>query len=545
MGARLRQDPPMIVRRALAALALGLAVACAGPLAAAKTLRWSSQGDYLTADPMAQNELLTNSINGHVYESLVMRGKKLEILPALAERWEQTGARTWVFHLRRGVKWQDGSAFTADDVVFSIHRLQGPTSNFRVYGNAVGTPRKIDDHTVEFTTPVPNPVMLEMLANSLFIMNKAWCEKHNAAAAQDFTHKEESYTSRNAMGTGPYILVSRQPDVKSVLRKNPDWWGLKAGKDYWDGNVDEIVYTPIKQGGTRMAALLAGDLDFVLDPEVQDIGRLKRDPAIRVYEGRENRVIFLEMDQARDELLYSNVKGKNPFKDLRVRKAFYQAIDVDAIRRAVMRGLAVPTAVNLPNPVAAGIPAGEMKNRFPHDVAAAKRLLAEAGYPDGFEVGMDCPNNRYINDEKICVAIAGMLAKIGVKVKVNAIPRAQYFPKMQRLEMSFCMLGWGGATTDAIFTLQPVLHSRNDQGDGDYNWGNYRDPEFDAMVDSAKGDTDPQHRHETIVKAMRYFHDHVYTIPLHLQVIPWASRANVTVIHRADNWLQATWVKIR
>ena len=530
---------PRFVAFALAAL-----LALAAPLTEAKTLRWSSQGDYLTADPMAQNELLTNSINGQVYESLVMRGKKLEILPGLAEKWEQKDPKTWIFHLRQGVKWQDGSDFTADDVVFSIKRLQGATSNFRVYGNAVGEPTKIDEHTVQLVTPVPNPVMLEMLANSLFMMSKKWCEAHNAVATQDFTHQEESYTSRNAMGTGPYILVSRQPDVKSVFKKNPNWWGLKAGKDYWDGNVDEIVYQPIKQGGTRMAALLSGDIDFVLDPDVQDIDKLKRNRDVKVYEGRENRIIFLQMDQARDQLLYSNVKGKNPFKDVRVRKAFYQGIDVEAIHRAVMRGLSVVTPYNLPNPEKAGIPP-DLYKRYPYDPAAAKKLLADAGYPNGFEVQLDCPNNRYINDEKICVAVAGMLAKVGIKVKVDAIPRAQYFPKAQRLEVSFCMLGWGGATTDAIFTLQPVLHSRNDKGDGDYNWGNYKDEKFDAMIDEAKGDTDPKHRQQTIDKAMKYFQDHVFMIPLHLQVIPWVSRSNTEVIHRADNWLQTTWIKIK
>jgi peptide/nickel transport system substrate-binding protein len=509
----------------------------------AATLRWSSQGDYLTADPMAQNELLTNSINGHVYESLVMRGKQLEILPALAVSWKQTSPTVWVFNLRRGVKWHDGSDFTADDVVFSIKRLQGPTSNFRVYGNSVGEPRKIDTHTVELTTPVPNPVMLEMLANSLFMMNKAWAEKNNAVKTQDFTNEKEAYTARNAMGTGPYTLVSRDPDVKSVFKKNPNWWGL-GDKKYWDGNVDEIVYTPIKQEGTREAALLSGDIDFVLDPPVQDVEKLKKDPKVKVYEGRENRIIFLQMDQARDELLYSSVKGKNPFKDKRVRQAFYQAIDVNAIKAAVMRGLSVPTAINLPNPEKAGIPK-EMDKRYPYDVNAAKKLLADAGYPNGFELGMDCPNNRYINDEKICVAVAGMLSKIGVNVKVNAIPRSQYFPKAQRMEISFCMLGWGGATTDAIFTLQPVLHSRNDKGDGDYNWGNYKDAEFDALIDAAKGEVDMKKRQGIIIQAMKHFHDNVYMIPLHLQVIPWASRANVNVIHRADNWLQATWVNIK
>jgi peptide/nickel transport system substrate-binding protein len=530
------------MRRTLA-LALAAAVLSAAPLASAKTLRWSSQGDYVTSDPHAQNELLTNSINGHVYESLVVRGKQLEILPGLATSWKQTGPTTWVFNLRKGVKWHDGSDFTADDVVFSMKRLQGETSNFRGYGNDVGATRKIDDHTVEFTTPVPNPVMLEILANSLFMMSKSWCEKHNAARAQDFKNKEETYTARNAMGTGPFILVSREPDVKSVFRKNPNWWGLKE-KGYFDGNVTDIVYSPVKNESTRMAALLSGDLDLVIDPAVQDVEKLKKDKGIRVYEGRENRIVFLGMDQARDELLYSSVKGKNPFKDKRVRQAFYQAIDVNAINKVVMRGMSVPTAINLPNPVRAGIPK-EMDRRYPYDVAASRKLLAEAGYPKGFEVTIDCPNNRYINDEKICVAVAGMVSKIGIAMRVNAMPRAQYFPKVQRLDTSMYLLGWGGATTDAYFTLTPVLHSRNDKGDGEYNWGNYKYPEFDALIDDAKGDTDPKRRQETIIKAMRFHHENVLHIPLHLQVIPWASRANVEVVHRADNWLQATWVKIK
>jgi len=519
-----------------------LAFSLAAPLADAKTLRWSSQGDYLTADPHAQNELLTNSINGHVYEGLVERDKKLGVIPQLAVSWKQTSPTVWVFNLRKGVKWQDGSDFTADDVVFSWSRMKGATSQFRVYANNVGEARKIDDHTVEFTSPVPLPVMLETLSNSLFIMSKKWCEQHNATKTQDFTNKEETYTARNAMGTGPYMLVSRDPDVKSVFKKNPNWWGIKEGR--FEGNVDDIVYSPVKEGNTRMSALISGDLDFVLDPPPQDIDKLKQDKNIKVYEGRENRIIFLQMDQARDELLYSNVKGKNPFKDLRVRKAFYEAIDVDALHKTVMRGLSVPTAINLPNPTLAGMPK-EMDKRWPYDVNASKKLLAEAGYPNGFEVQLDCPNNRYINDEKICVAVAGMLAKVGVTVKVNAIPRAQYFPKAQKMDVSFCMLGWGGATVDAIFTLQPVLHSRNDKGDGDYNWGNYKDPVFDAMIDDAKGDIDLKRRQQTLIKAMQYFHDHVFMIPLHLQVIPWASRSNVEVVHRADNWLQVTWIKVK
>jgi peptide/nickel transport system substrate-binding protein len=528
------------MRRILISLLAALLVA-AVPLASAKTLRWSSQGDFLTADPHGQNESLTNSINGHVYEGLVTRGKKLEVVPQLATSWKQTDPRTWVFTLRKGVKFHDGSPFTADDVVFSILRAQGATSNFRVYGNAVGVPRKIDDFTVELVTPVPNPVELEMLVN-LYIMSKSWCEKNNSVRSQDFTNKEETYTARNANGTGPFSLVRRDPDVKSTFKKNAAWWGI-ADKRF-EGNVEEIVYTPIKNEATRMAALISGELDVVLDPAVQNMEQLKKNPLLKVYEGREQRIIFLGMDQNRDELLYSSLKGKNPFKDKRVRQAMYQAIDIEAIKTSVMRGLSVPTGVNLPNPTAAGIPV-EMHKRLPFDLAAAKKLMTEAGYEKGFDITLECPNNRYINDEKICIAVAGMLAKINIDVKVSAMPRTNYFPKMQRLETSFYMLGWGGSTTDAIFTLQPVLHSRNDKGDGDYNWGNYKDAKFDTMIDTLKGEVDMKKRQGMIIEAMKYHADNVLHIPLHLQVIPWASRSSVEVIHRADNWLEATWVKIK
>jgi peptide/nickel transport system substrate-binding protein len=501
----------------------------------AATLRWASQNDHASADPHGQNQLINNSLNGQVYEYLVLRGKTLEILPSLAVGWRQASPTVWIFDLRRGVKWQDGSDFTADDVVFSVKRAQGDTSTFRVYGRAAGAARKIDDHTVEFVTPAPNPVMLETLQN-IFIVSKAWCEKHNALRAQDFNAKEETYASRHAMGTGPYTLVSRDPDVKSVFRKNPAWWGIKEG--LFEGNVDEIVYTPIPSEGTRMAALVSGELDFIIDPPIQDVDRLKQDKRIRVYEGPENLVFFLGMDQARDELLYSDVKGRNPLKDRRVRQAIYQAIDADAINRVVMRGQAAATAIILPNPDAAGVPK-DLVRRYPYDVAAAKKLLGEAGYPAGFGITLDCQNVR----EKLCVALASMLARAGVSAKVNALQNTQFFAKGSRQDTSLYLLGWGGAATDAMFTLQPVLHSR-DKGDGDYNWGNYKDAAFDALIDQAKVEMDAGKRQSLVNAAMKMHHDNVYHIPLHRRMAPWASRANVEVVHRANLWLEARWVKI-
>ncbi len=531
---------PIFSAFVVTALAVGAALSV--PDADAKTFRWASQGDIATHDPHAQNESFNNQFNGQIYEQLLVRDKNMKPIAGLATEWKQTSPTVWVFKLRQGVTWHDGSKFTADDVVFSLLRVQSDTSNMKVYGVAMGKPKKIDDYTVELTTPVPNPVMLDMAsAGNIFMMSKAWSEKNKVEKPQDFKNKEETYAIRHAMGTGPFMLVSREPDVKTVLKKNPNWWGIKEKR--FIGNVDEVIYSPIKSPQTRVAALLTGDVDFILDPPLQDIEKLKQEKSLKVYEGRENRVIFIGMDQAREQLLYSSVKGKNPFKDKRVRQALYQSADVDAIKKSVMRGLSVPTAINVSNPAAAGIPAS-MDTRYPFDVAAAKKLLTEAGYPNGFEVTLDCPNDRYLNDEKICVALAAMWSKIGVKVNVAAIPKANYFPKVQKLDTSMYLLGWGGATTDAIFTLKPVLHSRNDQGAGEYNWGNYKIAELDKLIESAEGEMDMPKRQAMINKAMQMHHDQVLHIPLHLQVIPWAAKATVNVIHRADNWLEICWIKM-
>ncbi len=509
--------------------------------AGAKTFRWSSQGDSLTADPHGQNEGVTNNINGQVYEGLVVRGKKLEILPQLAVSWRQVNATTWILNLRKGVKFHDGSDFTADDAVFSIVRAQGETSNFRVYALGIGKPRKIDSHTIELVTPVPNPIMLEMLATNIFMMSKAWAEKNRCVKAQDFKNKEENFASRNANGTGPFILVRRDPDVNTVLKKNPNWWGLAEKR--FEGNVTEVVFTPIKNDATRLSALQSNELDFVLDPPLQNIEQVKRNPQLKIVEGPEQRIIFLGMDQSRDQLLYSNVKGKNPFKDVRVRRAIAHAIDQDAIRTQVMRGFSVPTGIVMPAPDLAGILKANQV-RTPYDLAKARALLKEAGYENGFEVTLDCPNNRYVNDERICIAVAGMLAKVNIRIKVNAMPRTTYFQKTESLDTSMYLLGWGGATTDAMFTLQPVLHSRTAE-DGIYNWGQVKDAKFDAMIQAARGEMDLAKRNTQINEAMKYHTDNMFHIPIHRQMIPWALRSNVHVVHRADNWLEVPWVTIK
>jgi peptide/nickel transport system substrate-binding protein len=531
-----------IVRRSgRTLLSAVLAVALGGMATAgdAATFRWAGRGDMQTTDPHSQNENLTNNINSLVYEFLLNRDKKLGLVPALAESWTQVNPTTWRFKLRPGVKFHDGTPFTADDVVFSFERARADTSQLRVYANASGIPKKIDDLTVEFTTNGPNPIELEHI-QTINIMSKAWCEKNRATKPQNFTQKEEMITARQANGTGPYMLKSREPDVKTVLTKNPNWWGIKAG--VWEGNADEVIYTPIVSDGTRVAALISGEVDLVNDPPPQDVPRLMQTPGIKVMEGMENRIVFIGMDQFRDELLYSNVKGKNPLKDKRVREALYYAIDIEAIKKNTMRGLSAPSGAMLPSPIQT---TPELEKRLPYDKDRAKKLLADAGYPNGFEITLDCPNNRYINDEKICQALAAMWSQVGVNTKVNTMPRAVYFPKLEKNDTSLYMLGWGGGTIDAIFILQPVLSTKNGKGDGDYNYGRYTNPKLDDLVAKIKVDINPEQRMSEIHAALLAHNAETNHIPLHRQVIPWAARANVTAVHRADNQVIPYWVTVQ
>jgi len=505
----------------------------------AATFRWSSQGDYLSADPHAQNEGLNNNVNDFIFEKLTTRGKDLALQPALAVSWESKSPTLWRFNLRKGVTFHDGTPFTADDVVFSIERAQLPSSNFRVYAGPVGKPRRVDDYTVEIETPGPNPLIHDLL-NSVRIVSKAWCVKNGALKPQDFKTGEETFASRNANGTGPYILVKREPEVGTTLRKNPSWWGIADNR--FEGNVDEIVYRPIKSDATRMAALVTGEIDFVQDPPLQDVPRLRQDAKVKVLEGLENRVIFLAMDQERDTLKYSNVKGKNPLKDLRVRQALYAAIDVEAIQRQVMRGLSRPTGAMVPT-FARSFPPLEPR-LVAYDPAKAKQLLADAGYPEGFEVGLLCPNNRYVNDERICTAITSMWAKVGVKAKLETLPRAQFFQHVDQNNFAIHMYGWGGAATDPGFTVTPILHSRTGTR-GDFNSGRYRDAELDRLGEAAEVELDVAKRSALLLQALQRARENVYTIPLHRQVIPWAMRSNIEAVHRADNVVTPEWVRIR
>ncbi len=500
----------------------------------AATLRWAAQNDILTLDPHSQNHTTTHAIMQYVYEGLTRYSKDFQVEPCLATSWEQITPTQWRFHLRKGVKFHDGTPFTADDVVFSYGRILQPQGTNQIYVSGVKEMKKIDDYTVDAILSGPNPVLLRLFTD-FRIMSKAWSVKNKAESIQNYKAKEENYASRHTNGTGPYLVNLWEPDKRVVMTANPAWW------DKLEGNVTEVIYTPIKADATRVSALLSGDVDIVTDLPTQDVSRLRSDTKIKMLEGNEVRTIFIGMDQHNPELLYSNVKGKNPFKDVRVRKALNLAVDRETIKRVTMRGLSIPAAII----VAPGVHGytKELDKVAPADVDGAKKLLAEAGYPNGFEFGLDCPNNRYVNDEGICQALVGMWARAGLKVKLNAQPMASFIAKVENFDHSAYMLGWGVSTFDALFSLQSLVHTKGGV-DGSFNLGRVSDPKLDALIDAAKTEMDPKKRDVLLHDALVLTRDNYYYVPLHHQIRPWAMKKNVTIVYKPDDRPEARYARV-
>jgi peptide/nickel transport system substrate-binding protein len=502
----------------------------------AVTLRVSNQGDVQSMDPHSLNESLQLSFDGNIYEPLVARSKDMSVVPALATKWAQTSPTVWRFELRHGVKFHDGTPFTADDVLFSFKRATDAGSDMKGYVSPIKEVRKVNDFAIDIETVAPFPILPDTL--TVFgIMSKKWCEDNKAERPVDRRKGVENTASFKANGTGPYRLKERQPSVRTVLVRNLNHW------EKFEGNVDEVIFTPIANDATRVAALLSGETDLMEPVPLQDVERIKGSGNYTVLQGPELRTIFLGMDQKRDELLSSSVKGKNPFKDRRVRQAFYQAIDEDTIKARVMRGAATPTAEMI-GPGVRGFQA-DMNKRLPYDVEAAKKLLAEAGYPNGFEVGMNCPNDRYVNDAAICQAVAANLARIGVKVNLMAETKNTYFPKILRRDTSFYMLGWTPSTADAHDALYNLMASPTDKGQGQFNLGSYSNPKLDELTAKIQVETDQAKRNAMIREAFKIHQDDVGHIPLHQQALAWAFNKNVSVVQLPTNYMFFKWVTVK
>ena len=520
-----------------AAIALTIGVAGAGAPAKAETLKWAFQGDAQSLDPYSLNETFTLGFLGNVYEGLIQRGPNLEISPGLAESWELLSPTHWRFHLRKGVKFHNGNDFNADDVVFSAERVRKDGSDMKTRLTPDTKVVKVDDYTVDFVTEQPNPIIYYEWS-TWYIMDKEWSEANNATEPTSVTEGKENFAAFNTNGTGAFKITSRETDVKTIFVPNDDWWDERRH------NLTEVIFTPISSDATRVAALLSGEVDMMYPVPVQDMDRINSNAGTSVLAGPELRTIFLGMDQFRDELLYSNVKGKNPFKDVRVREAFFRAIDIEAIKQKVMRNLATPSAIMISPFLFAR---SDEFERPAHDPARAKALLAEAGYPDGFEVTMDCPNNRYVNDERICQAVVSMLAKVGVKVDLLAQPKAQYFAKTlgPKYDTSFYLLGWTPGSFDSWNVLYNLIICRDatgSDGRGKFNNGGYCNARVDALTDMILSETDPTKRDAMIYEAYKIVQDEWGMIPLHQQGLAWGKADNIDLAQRADNQFMLYYV---
>lgn len=526
----------MSVRHTLFAATTLSIVALAMAPASAQTLRYANQGDLKSLDPYTLNESTTHAHIGQVYEGLIARDKELKIIPGLAERWETPEPTRWRFHLRKNVKFSNGNPFTADDVVFSADRVRAAGSNLQTRLAKDAKVVKVDDHTVDFILTSPNPI-LNSQWDTWYIMDKEWSEANNAAAPTPAAATSPSFASLNANGTGAFIIESHQPGVKTVFKVNPNAWRKP------EHNLKEIVFTPIGSDATRVAALLSGEVDVIEPVPLQDISRVDSSPNAQVLKGPELRTIFLGMDQVRDELLYSNIKGKNPFKDIKVREAFYKAIDIELIKTRVMRGLSTPSALMIAPQL---FPLSKDFTRPKFDPDGAKKLLTEAGYPNGFEVTMDCPNDRYVNDAAICQAVVGMLARIGVKVNLLAQPKAQYFAKVLKpggYQTSFYLLGWTPGTSDAHNVLHDIMGCRDDpkSNRGEANLGGYCNKKMDAITDKVLLETDNAKRDLMIKEAFEIAARDFGYIPLHQQALAWGVSKKVKLTQRADNQVMLYW----
>ncbi|WP_121065995.1 ABC transporter substrate-binding protein [Chachezhania antarctica] len=483
--------------------------------ASAETIRWARAGDSLTLDPHAQNEGPTHALSHQIYEPLIIRDTTGAFEPALATDWapSEEDPNVWVFNLRDGVTFHDGAEFTAEDVVFSFERAMSEESDMKELLNSITEIRAVDDHTVEFVTDGPNPILPSNMTN-LFIMDKGWAEANDAVGVQDYEGGEQTFASTNANGTGPFVLQSREPDVRTVLTRNDDYWGTSD----FPMDVSEIVYTPIQNAATRVAALLSGEVDFIQDVPVQDLGRVGETDGLAVKSTPQNRTIFFGLNLGADDLANDDVEGENPLANKKVRQAMNMAINRDAIKKVVMRDQSEPAGMIAP-PFVNGW-TEEMDNSVSTDVEQAKALMEEAGYGDGFSIQLDCPNDRYINDEAICQAAVGMLAQIGITVNLDAKPKAQHFPLISNEETDFFMLGWGVPTYDSEYVFNFLVHTKGDDR-GSWNALGYSNPELDEKIQSLASETDLEVRDQTIADIWSVVQDDVLYIPVHHQVLNW------------------------
>ena len=523
------------LRRKIALPIIATALSLLVTAAQAQTFRWAGSTDPQTMDPHATNSAPVLGFLNNVYEGLVRRNKQMQIEPALADSWEQLGSDGWRFNIRKGVKFHDGSALTADDVLFSYERASSEESDVRSWFSPVSGVKVVDEHTIDFMTKSANPLFPDSIANFM-IMDRDWATSKEATRP---SKEAENHATLNTNGTGAFMVASRNPGVKTTLKPFTGWW------DELESNITEAVFTPIGQSATGMAALLSGEIDFISPIPLQDVPRMKERSGFTVHEGVEARVLMFGFAHQADALKFSDdVKGKNPFQDERVRKAAYQALNVDAMIAKIMRGNAQP-ASQLVSDAMKGYSKANA-DRLAYDPAAAKKLLADAGYPDGFSFGLQCPNDRYINDEAICKAAASMFAKVGLNAKLTSMPVRSYWPELRADKFDMYLLGWSPGTFDAEHPIRFLMHTPNKEKKlGSWNFGDYSNAKVDELLPLIQKELDADKRQAMIDEVTATTQKEVAYIPMYVQPLIWASKDNVSLTQRTDNFFILRWVTVK
>ncbi|MEM6624552.1 MAG: ABC transporter substrate-binding protein [Pseudomonadota bacterium] len=487
-------------------------------------------------DPHFHNLGPNNAMSRHIFDRLINQNEKQQLNPGLAVSWGPIDDLTWEFKLREGVTFHDGSAFDADDIVCSFERapnVPNSPSSFATYTKGKEVV-KVDAFTVHIKTATPYPLMANDVSTIPIVSSETGCD----ATTEAFNNGPAT------VGTGPYKFVSYTPGDSIVLTANADYWG---GAPAWDN----VTFKPIKSGPARVAALLAGDVDMIEGVPTTDIETLKNNPDVALSQGVSNRVIYLHLDHDRADSPFVKANGggaiENPLMDLRVRKAISMAIYRDAIVDRVMEGVAIKAGQLLPEGF---FGVSDKLQPMDYDPAAAKALLAEAGVPDGFELTIHGPNDRYINDAKIAEAIGQMLTSIGIKTQVETMPRSVYFKRASRggpndtPEFSFILVGWGAGSGEASSPLKSLIATHTpDKGWGASNRGRYSNPKVDALITEALATVDDAKREALLAQATEIAIEDAAIIPLHYQVNTWATRTGLSYAARTDEYTLAFGVK--
>jgi peptide/nickel transport system substrate-binding protein len=480
------------------------------PAAAENVVRWATPLPALAFDPYGQDELFAIWVQNLVFESLTNYDWQGRLEPGLAVSWKPLDAQTWEMELRQGVTFHDGTPFTSADVVFSIERAKAEPSSVKAFVSGIAGVEAVDADTLRFTDATSNPIPWENLA-WLAIMSKAWAERHGAALPSQLGDDRWDYVETHANGTGPFRLEEFEPGERTMLVGNANWWGLAQHPH----NIDRIAQTHVDDPARGAQLLLAREIDLLQSPPPDQLERIAATPGLKVQKAETNQTLYLGFDQASPELRSSNVKGRNPFADRRVRQAFYQGIDIGRIVEA-LHGLAVPAGMMI-WPKGIGW-SEELDRRLPYDPAKAKALLAEAGYPEGFRVTFDCGDTR---DPAQWRMIGAMLEQIGISVDVAILSDAELGEKIQtRATDFFC---WGYSEPfDSVWWFKDRYRS-----DAEFAGTGYADPEVDALIDQIEGEMITYARDALIEQVWRKVLGDVVYVPLYRPINAWALRADL------------------